>query len=150
MNAIAKFPSATARGATITFLSKGNGGRHTVMRYEVPPGFARVEPHVHANANEWFHVHSGSMEVLIGDVWMTVTAGGYAEVPKGTRHAWRNASDEAPLEILFGFDRPGMDGYFEKIMEMVSTATTWPPADRSALKALAEEYDSVGVGGAPT
>lgn len=130
----------SALGVTIRFLS--SAGDQTIMEYSAPPGFRAAPPHVHASATEWFRVLGGTMRVLVGDSERDVAAGGFIEVPAGTVHTWGNASKDERLTFLFGFDRPGMDGYFERVVQIASQSPVWPPADPSILKNLAAEFDT--------
>jgi mannose-6-phosphate isomerase-like protein (cupin superfamily) len=70
----------------------------------VDPG-GGVTPHVHPNLEERFTVLDGEIEFLVGRRWETRSE---VIVPKGTRHAYRNASGgpahmvveaEPPLEL---------------------------------------------------
>ncbi|CDX18167.1 hypothetical protein MPLB_1700046 [Mesorhizobium sp. ORS 3324] len=132
--------SVSALGVTIEFLSRV--GEHTIMEYFAPPGFHAAPPHVHARATEWFRVLSGTMRASVSGVERDVEAGGYLEVPAGTAHTWWNASTDKPLHFLFGFDRSGMDGYFERVVAIANSSPSWPPPDPAILKKLAAEYDT--------
>jgi len=46
------------------------------------------------------------------------------------------------VRYLCGFDRPGMQGYFEELTKFVASAPSWPPADMAPVIALAERYDT--------
>jgi quercetin dioxygenase-like cupin family protein len=59
----------------------------------VEPG-GGVPPHVHPGMDERFTVHSGRASFLSGREWTEASAGETVVVPAGTRHAYRNDSDE--------------------------------------------------------
>lgn len=139
------FPTITARGATLKLLSKGSTARGTALQYRVPAGFAGVHPHYHADTTEWFYVLAGSMVLSFEDQELSLVTGQYAQVAPDTVHAWRNRSATEPLDLLFGFDRPGMDGYFEELMRMVNEAAVWPPLDPSPLVDLGRRFDTFGM-----
>ena len=94
-----------------------------VMRGVIPPGVA-VPLHSH-DATEVFFVLSGAKQVLtLGSgpaEWVDVRAGDYVHVPRGTRHAHRNVSDEPVIELVITTARLG------KWFEEVGTPVTAPP-----------------------
>ena len=59
----------------------------------VDPG-GGVTPHVHPAMEERFEVLEGTVSFLAGRRWTPYVAGHTAIVPPGTRHAYRNDSDE--------------------------------------------------------
>lgn len=131
----------THRGVVITILS-GAGTAYTLIDYRAPPGFAGVQPHRHHETTEWFRVLSGTMARTVDGQDGQTEAGDFIEVPRGVSHVWRNASQEAPLHMLVGFDRPGFDGYFEELIAMAAAATEWPPRDPRPWLELGRRYDT--------
>ena len=73
--------------------------------------------HYHARMTEMFWVLEGVLHVEAGDQVIDAPAGGFALVPPGTIHTFRNASDE-PSKILIMFS-PGFNRemYFEGMAE---------------------------------
>lgn len=59
----------------------------------VDPG-GGVTPHIHPAMEEHFFVLEGEAELLAGRKWLRKGAGEDVLVPPGTRHAYRNRSDE--------------------------------------------------------
>jgi Cupin domain len=53
-----------------------------------------VTPHLHPAMEERFEVLAGRPSFLAGRSWRTAGAGETVVVPAGTRHAYRNRSDE--------------------------------------------------------
>jgi quercetin dioxygenase-like cupin family protein len=70
----------------------------------VPPGNGPVA-HVHKIADESFYVISGSLEFLNGDQTFVANAGDFVFVPRGTRHRFRNITDE--VAHMASFFTPG-------------------------------------------
>src|SRR5215475_1535935 len=91
-------------GPTVEFLTSPAAahGDFCIMRGVLPPGVA-VPLHSH-EATEVFFVLSGTKQVLtLGSgpaEWVDVHAGDYVHVPRGTRHAHRNVSDEPLIELV--------------------------------------------------
>lgn len=133
----------THRGITITVLGGDVPGcRHTLIAYTAPPGFAGVQPHTHRETTEWFYVLEGILAWSIGDREGRGGPGTHVEVPPGTRHVWRNGADDGPLRMLVGFDRPGFDMYFRKLIAMAAAAPEWPPRDPTRWIELGRQYDT--------
>ena len=59
-------------------------------------------PHIHTREDEFFYVLDGSFEIRIGDEMHALGPGGFAYVPRGTVHNFRNTA-ETPSRILVGF-----------------------------------------------
>lgn len=73
---------------------RGEGGREVmVVDTWIDPG-GGVTPHVHPAMEERFETVEGQAEFLAGRKWQKAAAGEGALVPPGTRHAFRNRSDE--------------------------------------------------------
>jgi quercetin dioxygenase-like cupin family protein len=104
-------------GPTVEFLTSPAAahGDFCVMRGVIPPGVA-VPLHSH-DATEVFFVLSGTKQVLtLGSgpaQWVEVRAGDYVHVPRGTRHAHRNVSDEPLIELVITTARLG--NWFQEV-----------------------------------
>ena len=91
-------------GPTVEFLTSPAAAQDDfcVMRGVIPPGVA-IPLHSH-DATEVFFVLTGTKQVLTLDggpaEWVDVRAGDYVHVPRGTRHAHRNVSDEPLIELV--------------------------------------------------
>lgn len=72
-------------------------GDYCVMQCTLPPG-AIVPLHSHAD-RETFYVLSGTPSSLREDQWTELSAGDIVDVRDGTKHAWKNASDD-PASML--------------------------------------------------
>ena len=118
-------------GPTVEFLTSPAAahGDFCVMRGMIPPGVA-VPLHSH-DATEVFFVLSGSKQVLtLGSgpaEWVDVRAGDYVHVPRGTRHAHRNVSDEPLIELVITTARLG--NWFEEVGTPATGAPRPPAAD---------------------
>jgi len=118
-------------GPTVEFLTSPAAahGDFCVMRGTIPPGVA-VPLHSH-DATEVFFVLSGTKQVLtLGSgpaEWVDVRAGDYVHVPRGTRHAHRNLSDEPLIELVITTARLG--NWFEEVGTPATGAPRPPAAD---------------------
>jgi mannose-6-phosphate isomerase-like protein (cupin superfamily) len=92
--------------------AEGTGGRLAFIENLTSPG-GGPPPHIHTREDEFFYVLDGSFEVRIGDEVHAVGPGGFAYVPRGTVHNFRNTAD-VPSRILVGFTPGGMEGFFRE------------------------------------
>ncbi|WP_027581899.1 cupin domain-containing protein [Bradyrhizobium sp. Ai1a-2] len=70
-----------------------DGGDYCLIRCTMPAGLV-VPMHSHAD-RETFYVLSGKLDALREDRWEKLGPGDVFDVRDGTRHAWRNSSQEA-------------------------------------------------------
>ena len=101
-------------GDTMTLKATGktSGGQLVLLENLTAPG-GGPPPHVHTREDEFFHVLDGTFEIRIGDELHRVGPGGFAYVPRGTIHNFRNTAD-TPSRILIGFSPAGMEGFFRE------------------------------------
>lgn len=112
----------TGERAILVESSRESGGARTIMDLEVragggPPG------HSHDRHEERLDVLEGVLEVTVDGTTRRLTAGEHVVIPRGSMHAWRNASGqmlrfrgmhtpgnpgfEVALRVLFGLARDG-------------------------------------------
>lgn len=111
-------------GERITFLETVRDTAGTRMRFDchVPPGGARLPPHVHRTYEEHFAVISGTLGVMLGGRTALLGAGQSIALPTMIAHQWWNAGDddvrfhvtvapphniEAVLEVICGMAHSG-------------------------------------------
>jgi hypothetical protein len=95
-------------------------------------GLASSTPHIHPRLTEKYEVLAGSLDVLIGSEWRTLTAGEAASVPPGTVHTFRVGAD--PVRVR-NVHRPALD--FEPyIKRLCSAANQRKLGDLSGIRAL--------------
>jgi quercetin dioxygenase-like cupin family protein len=101
-------------GDTMTFKATGEstGGSLVLLENLTAPG-GGPPPHVHTREDEFFYVLDGTFEVRIGDELNALAPGGFAFVPRGTVHSFRNTAD-TPSRILVGFTPGGIEGFFRE------------------------------------
>jgi quercetin dioxygenase-like cupin family protein len=95
---------------TIKATAESTGGSLMLLENLTAPG-GGPPPHVHTREDEFFYVLDGTFEIRIGDELHAVAAGGFAFVPRGTVHNFRNTA-ATPSRILIGFTTGGIEGFF--------------------------------------
>ncbi len=100
-------------GQRIDFLATGETRRdhYSLFHVFVPAGPPGPLPHIHKNADEFFFVVEGRVDVLFEDAWRPLGSGQFLHVPRGTLHTFRNATAEA-ARMLSGFVPSGFERFF--------------------------------------
>lgn len=75
--------------------------------------------HTHTAQDEWFRVCLGRLSVFAGRSWHDLEAGQSVEVPRGTPHTYRNASDEV---CVFEYRMTPGGGFTRMMREFASLA----------------------------
>jgi quercetin dioxygenase-like cupin family protein len=115
-------------GDTYTFLVTGeeSGGSMFAMDCVLGPR-GGPPPHRHLAEDELFHVYEGQVEFTVEGTTHVIAAGGSAFIPKGTAHAYVNATDAA-ARMLTVYTPAGMEGWFREVCTPVSDPTLPAPA----------------------
>jgi len=128
-------------GATVEFLTHPNGRpEFCVMRGVIPPG-GIVPLHSHDDPEAFFVVSGTKQALLEGDAgleWHRVNAGDYVDIKGGTRHAWRNDSDEPVVDLLITTNRLGQ--FFEELRRPAGASGPPSPDDLTRLAAVSAKY----------
>ena len=116
-------------GDTMTLKATGEstGGSLMLLENLTAPG-GGPPPHVHTREDEFFYVLDGTFEIRIGDDVHRVGPGGFAFVPRGTVHNFRNTAD-VPSRLLVGFTPGGMEGFFRESGRPAVDDGPAPPVD---------------------
>ena len=126
-------------GDTMTL--KATGDSLVLLENLTVPG-GGPPPHVHTREDEFFYVLDGSFEIRIGDELHDVGPGGFAYVPRGTVHCFRNTA-ETPSRILVGFTPGGIEGFFRDSGRSATDDGPAPPVDEDEIArtmSAAREY----------
>jgi quercetin dioxygenase-like cupin family protein len=118
---------------TMTFKATGasTGGGLVLLENLTAPG-GGPPAHVHTREDEFFYVLDGTFEVRIGDELHVVEPGGFAFVPRGTVHNFRNTTD-TPSRILVGFTPGGIEGFFRDSGRPATDDGPAPPVDEDEI-----------------
>ena len=132
-------------GDTMTLKATGvmTGGRLALLENLTAPG-GGPPPHVHTREDEFFFVLDGSFEVRIGEDVHTLGPGGYAYVPRGTVHNFRNVA-ETPSRILVGFTPAGMEGFLRESGRPATDDGPAPPVDDEEIARTMAAASKYGV-----
>ena len=89
-------------------------------------------PHSHSREDEAVHVLEGEVEFTIGRTKTVAGAGEWVFLPRGVRHSFRVASEQARLLAMY--TPGGIEGFFEALSE---------PAETAEIPAGSLSYDSL-------
>ena len=90
-----------SEGAEPTYFGPHDtGGAYVGIIGFFPPGEPAPPFHVHPNTDEAFYVADGQATFLLGDRELTVTAGSFVFVPRGTPHTVWNSGDLAVRGLI--------------------------------------------------
>jgi mannose-6-phosphate isomerase-like protein (cupin superfamily) len=93
-------------------------------------------PHVHRERDEGFLVLEGRYRFVRGDEDIEVGEGGFAFVPRGTRHTFRTLA--APSRVLIVVAPAGLGDYFREMAEGLAAGRAAP----DIMRELSARYDT--------
>ena len=124
--------------------SEDTDGTFSMFEVVSPPG-GGPPLHLHEREDESFYVLDGELLVQSGDRRFTAAPGAFVRFPRGTVHAYRNATDR-PVRLLVVVTPGGYEGFFEA-MSQVPIPADGPP-DFGQVIAVAQRF-GVRVTGPP-
>ena len=107
--------------------------------YASVPGVAGAPQHIHHGHDETFYVVNGVYEFTVGTESTLLGLGGFAFVPRGTPHSFRNAGD-APGRLVGTFTPARFANYFRELAAMIAADRASPNHD--AWVDLYAKYDT--------
>lgn len=126
-------------GDVYRFLATGadTNGTYALWDAIIPPG-GGPPPHIHSREEEGFYVLEGEITFQIGDQQLVARPGMFANMPIGSLHSFRNASDK-PARMLISVAPAGLEQMFLEVGQPVATGTTTasPPTKAEIDKLLA-------------
>jgi mannose-6-phosphate isomerase-like protein (cupin superfamily) len=124
-------------GITLLADAASTGGVLTSNRSLMTVGSDGAPPHFHSRAAELFFVLDGTLDVLLGEELVTVTANDLLVVPAGMPHAFAPAKG-ASADVLFVYtpSKPRFDYY--RLLERLYTGE----ADAAELPATQDKFDN--------
>jgi quercetin dioxygenase-like cupin family protein len=140
-------------GQRLDFLATGEttGGHYSLFHVFIPAGPPGPLPHVHRNADEFFFVLEGRVEVLLEDVWHSLEPGQLLHVPRGNVHTFGDVTADA-ARMLSGFVPSGFERFFRDFGHSARLEDVEPlPVQEEEIRRLkrtASEYDMQLGGGA--
>ena len=135
-----------ANNEFVTFKATGKdtGGVFALVGVVGLPG-SGPPPHIHPCVDEVYCLQEGELEVLNGDQTFTAIAGSVFHIPRGTLHAWRNATTTPARTLLF-IAPAGFEGFFEEAgvpgTDLSSPPSPPTPGDFRRYLDIGQKYDT--------
>jgi mannose-6-phosphate isomerase-like protein (cupin superfamily) len=132
-------------GQRLDFLATGEttAGRYSLFHLFIPAGPPGPLPHTHRDADEFFFVLEGRVEILFEDAWRALGPGQFLHVPRGTVHTFRNTTTDA-ARMLSGFVPSGFERFFRDFGHSARLEDVEPlplqEAELQRLRATATQY----------
>jgi quercetin dioxygenase-like cupin family protein len=133
-------------GQRIDFLTTGETtlDDYSLFHVFIPAGPPGPQAHIHHDADEFFFVLEGLVEVLVEDTWRTLRPGQFQHVPRGTLHTFWNVTPD-PSRMLSGFVPSGFERWFRDFGHAARPGDVDPlpilEAEVQRLLATSLEYD---------
>ena len=131
---------------TLKLTGKETGGAFALVELVALPG-AEPPPHIHHRTDETYYLLEGELAVLEGERTYTARPGSVVYLPRGTLHAWRNATAR-PVRALLLITPAGFEGIIPEagVPGTLSAPPPSPPPptaeDRQRFAELGRKYDA--------
>lgn len=89
-------------------------GDYDLVEIETPPQTPGPPPHVHQKYTEFFLVTEGEVEFLLNGERKVLKAGASVDIPPGSTHTYRNASNE-PCKMVNIHSPKGFIDFFKTV-----------------------------------
>lgn len=123
---------------------KETDGKYALMEAIVSPG-GGPPPHVHTREEEAFFLLEGEITFWLGEERHVLSAGMFANVPTGLRHAFRNEAAQ-PARMLILVAPAGLEEMFLEVGQLLPPGTTVaPPPSNAEIERLLAVAPGYGV-----
>ncbi len=130
-----------ALGTTVVKATASDtAGAYAAREHLVPAGQGMAHLHAHHAMEEAFVVLEGELAFQLEGRQVTLGAGGFVLVPRGTRHTFGNPSAR-PARCLVLFSPPGFERFFEELAALRATSPDGR-VDAVTLVELAKRYQT--------
>jgi quercetin dioxygenase-like cupin family protein len=132
-------------GDLYRFLATGGEteGKYAMWEAIVPPG-GGPPPHTHSREEESFYVLEGEITFSVGDEKIVATAGTFANMPVGSLHSFKNATDKT-ARMIISVAPAGLEKMFFEVGVSVKLGETPPPPTQAEIEKLLAVAPSYGV-----
>jgi mannose-6-phosphate isomerase-like protein (cupin superfamily) len=128
---------------TFKVSTEDTGGMYALTDSVVPPQ-GEAPLHVHHREDEAFWVLEGELEILVGEDTFMASAGAFVHLPKGVRHAYKNAGT-GPARFLTLRVPAGLEKFFEEVGKPGTDVTSPPPFEEEDIEKLLTLAPKYGV-----
>jgi quercetin dioxygenase-like cupin family protein len=115
---------------TFKAVSEDTDGAYALIEDWIPPE-AGTPPHVHRREDESFYILEGELTFGVDDRTITLRAGGFVYLPRGSRHWFKNTSHR-PARALIRVTPGGFEKFLAEIGVPVTDLAVPPTPPTSA------------------
>ena len=135
----------TVVGDIYRFLATGDetDGKYAMFDAIVPPG-GGPPPHIHSREEESFLILEGEITFTVGDKQIVATSGTFANMPVGSLHSFKNAT-EKPASIIITVAPAGLEKMFLEVGQLAKLGDTPPRPSKADIEKLLAVAPSYGV-----
>lgn len=132
-------------GDIYRFLATGDetDGKYAMFDAIVPPG-GGPPPHIHSREEESFLILEGEITFTVGDEQVVATAGTFANMPVGSLHSFKNATDQT-ARMIISVAPAGLEMMFLEVGVPVKLGETPPPPTKAEIERLLAVAPNYGV-----
>ena len=118
-------------GDIYRFLATGEetNGKYAMWEAIVPPG-GGPPPHIHSREEESFLILEGEITFQLGEERIVSTAGMFANMPVGSLHSFKNASDK-PARMIISVAPAGLEQMFFEVGQPIAWGEQPPPPSKT-------------------
>ncbi len=132
-------------GDLYRFLATGDetDGKYAMLEAVVPPG-GGPPPHTHSREEESFFILEGEITFTVDDRQIVATAGTFANMPVGSLHSFKNATDKI-ARMIISVAPAGLEKMFFEVGVPVKLGELPLPPTRAEIEKLVAVAPSYGV-----
>lgn len=132
-------------GDLYRFLATGEetDGKYAMWEAIVPPG-GGPPPHVHSREEESFFILDGEITFTVGEERIVATAGTFANMPVGSLHSFKNATDKS-ARMIISVAPASLEKMFFEVGVPVRLGETPPPPTKAEIEKLLAVAPNYGV-----
>jgi len=106
-------------GVMMTYNTNQEPSEPFEMEAEFDPG-AKSGIHIHPAQGEYYYLKEGELEVYLSGKWNKLVAGGEVNIPKGTKHAFRNIGTKKAIATNKHIPGLRTQEYFETMQRLIN------------------------------
>jgi quercetin dioxygenase-like cupin family protein len=132
-------------GDLYRFLATGDetDGKYAMIEAIVPPG-GGPPPHTHSREEESFYVLEGEITFTVGDKQFVANAGTFANMPIGSLHSFKNATDKT-ARMIISVAPSGLEKMFIEVGLPLKLGETPSPPSKAEIEKLLAVAPNYGV-----
>ncbi|WP_254508418.1 cupin domain-containing protein [Anatilimnocola floriformis] len=127
------------------FLATGDetDGKYAMFEATVPPG-GGPPPHTHSREEESFYILDGEITFTVGEKQLVATAGMFANMPIGSQHSFKNASDKT-ARMIISVAPAGLENMFFEVGVPAKVGDIPSPPTKAEIEKLLAVAPNYGI-----